>query len=161
MGINLSPIWLFIVNVLAWFFFHMFISFLTLQIPDQWLSKRKRCFRSRSWERDGKFWQDVFHVREWKKYLPDGSMFLKDSYDQTHLEGTEIEQIKKFILETKRAELTHWWMIPPAFLFFIWNPLWAGAVMILYALILNIPLIITQRYNRPRLERLYQQKRKK
>lgn len=48
-----------------------------------------------------------------------------------------------------------WKRLLPAPLFFIWNPAWAGWLMIAYAFIANIPFIITQRYNRPRLRRLY------
>lgn len=155
MWIELSPIWLLIVDVVAWFFFHMSIAWLMNQVSDQWLEKQMRGFQPQRWERDGQIWQDVFHIRRWKKYLPDGSMFLKESYDQTNLSGLEVEELKKFIIETKRAELTHWLMILPAFFFFIWNPPWAGILMVLYALFFNLPLIATQRYNRPRLARLY------
>lgn len=58
------------------------------------------------------------------------------------------------MIETQRAELTHWFLIPPAFLFFLWNPAWAGWVMVIYALVVNLPFIMIQRYNRPRLERV-------
>lgn len=159
MWIELPLFWLLILNIIAWFFFHMSISFAMLQIPDEWLDKQKDGFRPKKWEKNGNIWQEVFAVRRWKKYLPDGSLFIKSSYDQTNLQGSEIEQLKKFIIETKRAEFTHWLMIPPAFLFFIWNPPWAGILMIVYALVLNLPLIIAQRYNRPRLERLYHLKK--
>lgn len=158
MWIELSNFWLLVVDILAWFFIHMSISLLMLRVPDEWLDQQKGCFLPRRWERNGKIWQEVFHVRQWKQYLPDGSIFIKSSYDQTHLKSTETKNLKQFIIETKRAELTHWLMIPPAFLFFLWNPPWAGIIMVVYALALNIPLIITQRYNRPRLKRLYRLK---
>lgn len=58
------------------------------------------------------------------------------------------------MIETQRAEWTHWVSMLPAPLFFIWNPVWAGWLMILYALIANLPFIIIQRYNRPRLLKL-------
>lgn len=51
--------------------------------------------------------------------------------------------------------------MPPAFLFFIWNPLWAGFIMIAYAILANLPFILTQRYNRPRLQRLLQLKQQR
>lgn len=161
MRIKLPIIWLLIFNSLAWFFFHMSISLVMLRVSEDWLDNRKKLFQPRKWEKNGDIWQNVFRIRQWKKYLPDGSMFLKSSYDQTHLHGTRAENLKKFIIETKRAELTHWLMIPPAALFFIWNPPWAGWLMVVYALIFNLPMIMTQRYNRPRLEKLYQFKKTK
>ena len=151
-----SILWLLFINILAWFFIHMGIALLTVRIPDEWLAKRERIFRPRAWEKEGEFWQTHFRIRSWKKFLPDGSLFIPSSYDQTHLQGTKEENLEKFIIETIRAELTHWLMIPPAFLFFLWNPPWAAYIMIVYALILNGPLIMTQRYNRPRLQKLLQ-----
>ncbi len=157
-----SLLWLVLVDILAWFILHLGIAWLMGQIPDTWFAGKERGFRPQSWEKEGEIWQDLFGVRQWKKYLPDGSMFLPSSYDQTNLQGSEEEHLEKFILETKRAELTHWLMIPPACLFFWWNPPWAGILMIIYALGLNLPLIIAQRYNRPRLKRiLHLQKRRK
>jgi glycosyl-4,4'-diaponeurosporenoate acyltransferase len=38
--------------------------------------------------------------------------------------------------------------------FFIWNPWWVGIVMIVYAILVNVPCIIIQRYNRIRLKRV-------
>lgn len=149
-----SLLWLLFINSFAWFIIHMGIALLTVQIPDEWLAKRTNAFRPRDWEQSGEFWQKYFLIRSWKKFLPDGSLFIPSSYDQTHLQGTKEENLEKFILETIRAEFTHWLMIPPALLFFLWNPSWVAYIMILYALILNVPLIMTQRYNRPRLQRL-------
>jgi len=61
-------------------------------------------------------------------------------------------------IETRRAELTHWLLMVPAPFFFLWNPAWAGWVMIVYALLANCPFIMIQRYNRPRLERVLRKK---
>lgn len=149
-----SLLWLLVINSVAWFFIHMGIALSMIRIPDEWLAQKEEVFRPRTWEKEGEFWQKNFRIRSWKKFLPDGSLFIPASYDQTNLHGTKEENLEKFILETIRAELTHWLMIPPAFLFFLWNPPWAAYIMILYALLLNLPLIMTQRYNRPRLQRL-------
>jgi hypothetical protein len=54
--------------------------------------------------------------------------------------------------ETGRAEYTHLFAMLPAPIFFIWNPWWGGIIMIIYAVIINVPCIIAQRYNRARLE---------
>lgn len=44
MWIELPITWLIIVNILAWFFFHMSISYLMLQVPDRWFDKQKKYF---------------------------------------------------------------------------------------------------------------------
>ncbi|MDG0792194.1 hypothetical protein OMP38_15960 [Cohnella ginsengisoli] len=60
--------------------------------------------------------------------------------------------MKVFAAETKRAELTHWLSILPAPLFFLWNPVWVGWIMVLYAAAFNLPIIVVQRYNRGRID---------
>jgi glycosyl-4,4'-diaponeurosporenoate acyltransferase len=38
--------------------------------------------------------------------------------------------------------------------FFLWNPWWGDAVIIVYAIGANLPCILAQRYNRLRLRHL-------
>ncbi|MGP6140213.1 MULTISPECIES: glycosyl-4,4'-diaponeurosporenoate acyltransferase CrtO family protein [unclassified Jeotgalibaca] len=155
MFVTLPVAWIIILDFVAWFFFHMAISLFFMKVPDDWYARTEKGFRPWEWERNGDFWNSLFGIRNWKRFLPDGSIIVKNAYNKTNLQGTDLDGLRKFIIETKRAELTHWALIPPAFLFFIWNPPWAGSIMVIYALLANIPFIMAQRYNRPRLERLY------
>lgn len=143
---------LFIINLVAWFVLHFAISALCFYIPLSYFLKEKRLFRIAKWEQDGKLWDKLFAVKRWKKHLIDGSSIVKKSYNKSYLHGTDTQSLRIFLAETKRAELTHWLLIVPAPLFFLWNPLWAGWVNVAYALLANIPFIVTQRYNRGRLE---------
>lgn len=152
-----SLFWLLILNILAWFFFHMAISLLLMKAPDAYYEKQSDFYTPFKWEKNGEIWQELFHVRRWKEILPEGSSFVPAAYNKKTLSDTHVDTLKKFITETKRAEQTHWLLMLPAPLFFIWNPPWAGWIMIFYALLANLPFIIIQRYNRPRLERLYRQ----
>lgn len=156
MLIELPFYWIILLDFAAWFFFHMSISLLLMRVPDSWYDQTDFGFRSKAWEQNGEVWHKLFRIRDWKRFLPDGTMIVKTAYNKTNLHGIDAVNLQKFIIETKRAELTHWALIPPALLFFLWNPPWAGWCMVLYALLANVPFIIAQRYNRPRLERLYQ-----
>lgn len=161
MLIELPYLQLLLIDILAWFCFHMAISLLMLKVPDSYYQNTKRWFLSFNFERQGEIWDDLFNVRQWKDSLPDSSAFLKNAYNKKQLPSTRTQQLEKFIIETKRAEHTHWLSILPAPLFFLWNPVWAGWIMILYSLLANLPFILIQRYNRPRLERVAQiQKRR-
>lgn len=154
MLIDLPELWIIILDFVVWFFFHMALSIACMKIPDAWFRTTDKGFKPFAWEKKGEIWNQIFRIRNWKRFLPDGSTIVKTAYNKTNLHGTGVEALQKFIIETKRAELTHWVLIPPAFFFFIWNPPWAGWVMVVYAFIANVPFIIAQRYNRPRLERL-------
>ena len=158
MLIDLPILWIILLDIAAWFFFHMSISLLCMKISDEWFAKPHSLFQPFAWEKQGAIWQRLFRIKKWKKYLPDGSSIVKSAYNKTYLHGKDNQTLAKFIIETRRAELTHWLLIPPAFVFFIWNPLWAGVVMLIYAGVANLPFIIVQRYNRPRLERIQQRK---
>lgn len=145
---------LILINIIAWGFLHFFISYICFLIPIGFFKKDLIGFRIARWEKDGVLWNNIFRVKKWKKHLIDGSSIVKQSYNKRNLRGNQKHELAHFAAETKRAELTHWLLIPPAILFFIWNPLWAGWVMVAYALIANLPFIITQRYNRARIEKI-------
>ncbi|MDN6625769.1 MAG: glycosyl-4,4'-diaponeurosporenoate acyltransferase [Pisciglobus halotolerans] len=152
--IQLPALWIVVLDLFAWFFFHLSISWAMLKVPDSFFSQRLHWFQSKGWENEGNLWQQLFRVKAWKRFVPDGTMLLKKGFDKTSLEKSDLKYLNKVVIEMRRAELTHWISILPAGLFFLWNPLWASWFMVLYALGFNLPLIILQRYNRPRIERV-------
>ena len=150
----INAIWLLVVNIVAWLVLHFSISALCFKIPLRFFLKDVVFFRIAKWEEHGKFWNRLFLVKKWKKHLIDGSSIAKKSYNKSHLHGTKREDLLVFAAETKRAEMTHCLLILPAPLFFLWNPVWAGSINIVYALFANVPFILTQRYNRGRIENI-------
>ncbi|WP_247741029.1 glycosyl-4,4'-diaponeurosporenoate acyltransferase [Cohnella sp. LGH] len=150
--ISLPVLWTVLIDILAWAFFHVIVAVLCLKLPLAFFLKDSVWFRLFFWEKSGNLWQRLFHVKRWKGRLIDGTVILKKGYGKKKLHGTGISDLKVFAAETKRAELTHWLSIVPAPLFFIWNPVWAGWVMILYAVMFNLPFIVVQRYNRGRID---------
>lgn len=148
---------LLILNVSIWMFFHLTISLGLIKLPDLYLMDKHKLnalFEERDFERGGKFWRNVFSVHQWKDKLPDGASLFHAGYKKKKLLNNDVATMETFIKETKRAELTHWLLMLPAPFFFFWNPPWAGWIMILYAVLVNIPFIIIQRYNRIRLTRI-------
>ena len=142
------------IDIAAWFIIHMGVSYimarqpLTLFDPGSWL------YRKRRWERNGKLYDKLFRLKSWKKRLPDGAAIFRNGFEKKRLKETSRDYLDAFIGETCRAELTHWTVFLFAPVFFIWNLWWVSLVMILYAAIANMPCIITQRYNRIRLQRI-------
>ncbi|MGQ7885507.1 glycosyl-4,4'-diaponeurosporenoate acyltransferase CrtO family protein [Paenibacillus sp. WC2504] len=150
--LSFPVIWTVMIDIFAWAFFHIFVSVLCLKLPLSFFLKESAWFRTFVWEKSGKVWQRIFRVKSWKGRLVDGTVILKKGYEKKKLHGTSIDDLKVFAAETRRAEMTHWLSIVPAPLFFIWNPIWAGWIMILYAVMFNLPFIIVQRYNRGRID---------
>ena len=154
MIIHLSSLWMVLLNVLAWLVIHIAVSFAVARPsvgvfdPDGWL------YRERRWERNGRTYEVLFKTKRWKEIIPDGAALFKSGFRKKRLQNVDAGYIRTFIRETCRAELTHWTIFVFAAIFFIWNIWWVGIIMILYAVTVNMPCIITQRYNRIRLTRV-------
>jgi glycosyl-4,4'-diaponeurosporenoate acyltransferase len=113
--------------------------------PDAWL------YRERKFEKNGQLYTGLFRIKRWKDRLPDGAAIFKKGFRKKHLLASDPEYLGLFLRETCRAELTHWIVIFISPVFFLWNLEWVGWIMILYALLVNLPCIIAQRYNRIRI----------
>jgi glycosyl-4,4'-diaponeurosporenoate acyltransferase len=148
---QLSHFWIISLNIVVWLVIHLGMSYLCVKIPISFFKRELWWFRIRNWEYRGRAYKRVFKVKKWKGIVPDGGGLFKRGFPKKNLESSDTQYLKTFFYETKRAELTHWLTILPAPIFFFWNIWWAGIIMIAYALIVNIPCILLQRYNRARL----------
>jgi len=142
------------IDVIAWLIIHMGVSYIMSRQPLSSFNSDSWLYRKRVWEKNGRFYERLFRLKSWKRKLPDGAAIFKNGFKKKRLKGTEKEYLNAFIQETCRAELTHWIVFLFGPLFLIWNLWWVGIVMIVYATIANIPCVITQRYNRIRLQRI-------
>jgi glycosyl-4,4'-diaponeurosporenoate acyltransferase len=143
-----------LIDVITWFIIHIGVSYIMTRQPSTSFSSDSSLYRKRSWERNGRFYEKLFRLKSWKRRLPDGAIIFKNGFRKKHLKETDKDYLEFFIRETCRAELTHWIVFLFGPLFLIWNLWWVGVVMILYSTISNTPCIITQRYNRIRLQRI-------
>jgi len=107
------------------------------------------------WERGGKTYRSALRIKKWKRLLPDGIGVFKGGFKKKHLENAGAAYLERCILETCRAEFTHWVILVLAPIFFVWNEWWIGLIMVAYGLATNVPCIIAQRYNRMRLQGMY------
>ncbi|WP_264501963.1 hypothetical protein [Luteolibacter flavescens] len=93
-------------------------------------------------------------VKRWKHLMPDGASWFRGGFSKASLKGGDPSHLRRFVVETRRGEACHWAALATGPVFFLWNPLWADAVMVSALLLLNLPCIAIQRYNRIRFERL-------
>jgi len=144
-----------LLDIAAWLIIHMGVSYSMTHIPLRSFDTGFWLYKQRKWEKNGKIYARIFRLKKWKKRLPDGAALFKKGFKKKHLKALDDVYLDDFIRETCRAELTHWIMFLLNPVFFIWNPWWVGIVMIVYAILVNVPCIIIQRYNRIRLKRVY------
>jgi len=143
-----------ILDVLAWVLFHLGIGYLSSRIPHDHFDPNKRFYKSFSWEKGGKIYEKFFRVRTWKKLIPDGSALYPNTFSIRRLPTYKVEYLRRWLVESCRAEFCHWMMMIPGAFFFLWNGVSTNVLMIMYAILNNIVPIVAQRYNRPRMRRM-------
>ena len=128
-------------------------------LPRRWFHWDRFPYRCVSWERDGHFYESL-GIRKWKDRLPDKSKYTKSTFTK-QMKGHEGEDsLVRFLQETCVAELVHWALTLLAVPLYFYVPTPLGAVVAsLYALS-NLPFIMIQRYNRPRLARVLRRKQR-
>jgi glycosyl-4,4'-diaponeurosporenoate acyltransferase len=146
MPIELPWLWVAVLNVTLWPVLQLGWAWAFTRMPAEWFQAPRPCV----WEKGGGVYERWFHVRRWKDRLPDGAAWFGGA-GKKNLPGRNPAALTAFARETWRGELCHWVVIAMTPLFFLWNPLWADIVMVVYAMAANLPCVIAQRYNRARI----------
>ena len=141
-----------VVNAGLWLALHLGAVWLSSHLRLRHFDPASWPYRTAAWEREGRVYATVLGVRRWKDRLPDGARLFKGGFSKRRLGPVTPAHLERFLRETCRAELCHWLVILASPLFFIWNDPLVAVFMALYAGLTNLPCIITQRYNRPRLK---------
>ncbi|WLR47403.1 glycosyl-4,4'-diaponeurosporenoate acyltransferase [Halobacillus litoralis] len=140
-----------VVNVVAWLCIHLGVSSLVSVVPDAFVNAFAGIYRVKRWESQDKVYERL-GVKKWKDRLPEARKWFRREKSAAHLRRSS--QWERFEKQTNRSELSHWMQMLAAPFFFLFNPPWAGWIMVAYALLFNLPFIIVQRYNRVRLMRM-------
>jgi glycosyl-4,4'-diaponeurosporenoate acyltransferase len=151
MLVELAGIWLVVLNGIAWVALNLGIAYLCCRVPTQRLEHRRWLFRTRDWERGGAVYQAILRIRKWKSLLPSGGHALGADFSLARVKSRDRAYLQRWVLESCRAELTHWLAMASVVLFMLWNPPVGVAVNVVYAIAANVPCILAQRYNRPRI----------
>ena len=130
------------------------VGYATHRLSDARFAGDGLVLRARRWERDGALYEDRLHIKSWKAHLPEAGHWFAGGFDKKHLGEGTTAHLQQFVIETRRAEWTHWILLLAGPFFLLWNPWGLGLVMVAYAVVANGPCILIQRYNRSRLERV-------
>ena len=134
----------------------IFVNPLGNALPRRWFHADRFPYKCYAWEREGRVYQKI-GIQKWKDIVPDMSRILPDMVKK-ELPGSgavTADQAAALVQETCRAELVHGasCLLGLAFLW-LW-PDWGGVIVLaVWVLLANLPFILIQRYNRPRLMRL-------
>ncbi|MHB8963883.1 MAG: glycosyl-4,4'-diaponeurosporenoate acyltransferase CrtO family protein [Saccharofermentanales bacterium] len=136
---------------LLWTIFQLLPVLLCLRMPDRMFRYQKFIYRTFRWEDGGRIYGRVLKVHRWKKLLPDGGGLFKKGLRKRNIDCRSSAALERFLTESCRGELSHWLAILPVWVFGLFTPVGVFLIMILYALVINMPCIIAQRFNRPRI----------
>lgn len=119
-------------------------------IPKSWINPDIFPYKTCRFENDGCFYEQ-FGVRKWQTKVLDMSKIFPKIIPQKKINGDLQDSLPLMIKETCIAELIHWILfIPVLYCLSLWEGLGGVIIVTLYELF-NIPYIMIQRYNRPRL----------
>lgn len=123
-------------------------------LPKRWFHGERFPFRTFRFEKEGRIYH-ALGVRKWKDGFPDMSVILPFLMPSKKLpKNLTAAHVELMIQETCVAEWVHGLLCLLGFgCVFFWNTVGGWLLAALYALS-NIPYIIIQRYNRPKLMRL-------
>ena len=129
-----------------------FLSFLLGRIlPKRWINGEQ--FPFRTYATEDRFYC-LIRVRVWQNKLPDMSRVFPALMPPKNLSGNYRDRLPVMIRETCVAELTH---VLLAVLGFHCISIWQGPAGIILSVLFcvgNLPFVMIQRYNRPRLIKL-------
>lgn len=151
----LSDTWTILLCFLVWLCLQTGFAFFCLFLPNRYFAPDGLIFRSHCWEKEGQIYEKLFNVKRWKHLLPDGGMvWKKRGFRKKKLESFSKDSLNRFLIESSRGEMTHWLPIFFFWIFWLFTPPMVPWIMLIYALLANMPCIIVQRYNRPRVQRV-------
>jgi glycosyl-4,4'-diaponeurosporenoate acyltransferase len=139
-------------DIAAWALVHVVVGYGAHRVPSRALRRDHGILVLRQWERDGRAYERL-RIRRWKDRLPEAGAFFAGGMSKRQLPARDEIGLLRFAIETRRAELAHWWAMLALPLFALFNPPYAMPLMVLYAVAANVPCIAVQRYNRARLGR--------
>jgi glycosyl-4,4'-diaponeurosporenoate acyltransferase len=151
--VRLAPVTCVLIDVAAWAAFHTLTGYAVHRLPLTSLERDTWLLRERPFEQSGRVYERL-GIRRWKDRLPEAGALFEGGMSKRRLSGRDEAGLERFAAETRRAEYGHWAAMACGPLFVLWNPPAVAAAMVVYAVGVNSPFLMIQRYNRERIGRL-------
>ena len=141
-----------LVDAVAWGVFHAATGYAAHRLPDRRLGEDGRLLRSRRFESGGQWYRRRLRIHRWKDRLPEAGDLFAGGISKREVPSYDEAGLRLFARETRRAELAHWWCLACGPVFVLWNPPLAAGLLVAYGVLVNLPFIAIQRYNRFRIQ---------
>lgn len=143
-------------SVLFWLLASLLVGLLANAVPPRWLQGAGPEGAQPAGRRSGSLGpppKRPLGIRVWKPWIPDAGGALPGGVRKASLVRRDAQSLQRLVLETRRAELVHWLLLPCGLLTALWLPPAGVLVNMLFGLAFNLPCLLLQRYNRARLWR--------
>ncbi len=147
-----------VVDVIAWGVFHSATGYVAHRLDAGRLSRDGWLLRPRRFEAAGLWYRRRLRVNRWKDKVPEAGGLFRGGVSKRHLPAHDVAGLQLFVRETRRAELAHWWAMGCAPVFVLWNPPLATGLLVGYGVVVNLPFIAIQRYNRFRSQAIIERR---
>ena len=148
---------------MKWFDSFLYLCFISVLafplgrlIPKEWVHYERFPYLPYKWEDNGKIYGKL-EIRRWMNKLPDMSRIFPSVMKRRELTGNYTSNdVRELLDETCVAEFIHTVL---CFLGLFCMDLWPGSggmiFYIFFVTVFQLPYILIQRYNRPRLAKVY------
>lgn len=150
MFIQLDNIYIIFLNILGIPMAHMVLSWCTTKLPGHLFATKHPLDSAKLKKPIHPIYEHIFHIRLWKDKLPDAGPWF-NGFAKGALQSTSKPYLLTYVAETRRGEFSHWLQVIIISCFIIWNPWPANLIIITYAILSNLPCILSQRFNRQRI----------
>ena len=134
--------------------------FLGRIFPKRWFHFYRFPYRPYRFERDGRLYEKL-RIKSWHRKLPDMSRVFPMLMPPKKIISHDVSTISTMLRETCVAEVIHGLLcISGLYCTVLWQGT-GGKIVAVLNIIGNLPFIMAQRYNRPRLLRLLKHKEKR
>ena len=153
--IDLSIGWTVVLDVVAGAVIGTVVGYAAHRAPEARFARDGPVTRLRPFERDGRWYERTVAIKSWKARLPEAGGLFRGGFSKRELRtgSDRVALLQRFVIETRRAEVTHWLVMAAGPFFVLWNPWGLASVMVVYGIVANLPCLMIQRYNRARLLR--------
>ncbi len=123
-------------------------------LPKSFFCGSRFPYKSYAFEKNGKIYLKL-NIQHWQNKVPDMSKLFPWCMPAKNLAGDYKSRLPEMIQETCIAELTHKLLCIAGLYCIKLYPGWRGfLIAFLYSVVFNLPFVLIQRYNRPRLMRV-------
>lgn len=152
--VTVAPALALVANIALWAGSQVLAGYVAHRLPIESLDRDRGILRLRPFEAGGRWYERRLRIGRWKDRMPEAGAFFAGGMSKRSLPSRSDGGLERFAVETRRAEIAHWASFVGLPLCVIWNNAAGVVVMVLYGLVVNLPLIAIQRYNRARIERI-------